>query len=118
MSDTSAASAFGFPGTTAEQIAMKITGTGPTVFAGDAASAQQVAWFQVTERAGGTASLTIDLFDGTTAYIINNLAAMTARGEYLYGRGFWLPPGWFLRVTTGSANQVDVVGLATIPARL
>jgi hypothetical protein len=115
MSDSDGASAFSFPGGAAAPIHVKVATSTATIIAGNANYAVQVAWFQVTEIAGGTATLTIDIFDGTTAYLLRNALAMTAKAEYLYGRGFWLNPGEFLRVTTSSANQVDVIGLTTIP---
>lgn len=115
--DVSHGSAFSFPGRTAQAIAKIITGTSPVSIAGSTLGPMQVVWFQVTEVAGGTANLTIDLFDGTTAYILHPLAAMTAKQELFYGRGFWIPVNWSLRITTSVSLNAHVIGLATIPAQ-
>jgi hypothetical protein len=34
-----------------------------------------------------------------------------------YGRGFWLPVNWTLRVTCSVTLNAHVLGLATIPAQ-
>lgn len=118
MSDTAAASAFAYPGRSAQQIATIITGTGATAFAGNATGAVQVSWFQVTEIAGGTANLTLDLFDGTTAYVFHRLTPLTAGQELMYGRGWWLPPSWFLRATCSVGSNISIVGLQSLPGQL
>lgn len=117
MSDTGPGSAFSFPGRSATPIALNFSTTNPTAIAGDATSAVQVVWFQITETTGATPNCTIDVWDGTTAVIFHALAAMTARQELFYGRGFWLNPGQFLRVTMGAINTASAVGLATIPGQ-
>ena len=118
MSDSSAQSAFSFPGRTAQPIGLINSGT--TAFAISASTSKaagQVVWFQVTEIAGGTANLTLDLFDGTTAYVFHRLTALTAGQELLYARGWWLPIGWSIRATCSIASNISVVGLQTIPAQ-
>lgn len=115
MSDTAAASAISFPGRSAATIALINAGTGANAFAGDATAAVQVSWFQVTEIAGGTANLTLDLFDGTNAFVFHRLAALTAGQELMYGRGWYLPKGWSLRATCSITANVSIVGLQTIP---
>lgn len=117
MSDVSPGSAFAFPGRSATPIALNISTTSPVAIAGDAASAVQVAWFQITETTGATPNCTLDVWDGTTAVVFHALAPMTARQELFYGRGFWLNPGQFLRVTMGTANTASATGLATLPGQ-
>ena len=72
----------------------------------------------MTEIAGGTANLTLDLFDGTTAYVFHRLAALTAGQEIMYARGWWLPKGWSIRATCSVASNISVVGLQTIAAQM
>lgn len=60
--------------------------------------AMVIASIKVTEAAGGTPNLTIDAFDGTTAYFIRNAKPMLAR-ETITEDELWLPNGWKLRVT-------------------
>lgn len=104
-------------GGTVEGFGFKITVNTPVVIAGSADFHIRVPWFQVTEIAGGVATLTIDLYDGTTAYFLRNALAMTAKGTYLFEAGIWLNRGWFLRVTTSLANQADVVGTRSLPTK-
>lgn len=113
--DTAAASAISFPGRSAALIAMKNSGTAANQFAGDSTSAVEVSWFQITEIAGGTSTLTLDLFDGTTAYPFHPAAALIANQELMYGRGWYLPKGWFLRATCSVTANISIVGLQTIP---
>ena len=119
MADTAPGSAFSFPGRSATPILANLSTTSPVQIAGDSTRAVQVVNFQVAETAGGTASLTIDVYDATTstAYILQPTAAMTAKAQYFYGRGIWLNPNQFLRVTI-SGGTASVVGLATLPGQL
>ena len=107
-----------FPGGSASLVGFKITTTDPTAIAGSATEQTRVAWFQVTEIAGGTQTLTVELYDAntTTSYYLRNALAMTAKGAYLFETGYPLGINQFLRVTTGSANQVDVVVAVLNPA--
>lgn len=120
MTDVSPGSAFAFPGRSGTPILANIAVTTPVQVAGDSTRAMQIVWFQVTEIAGGTGNLTIDIYDAntSTAYVLQPLAAMTAKAQYFYGRGFWLNPNQFLRITTGTINTASVIGLATIPQQL
>lgn len=115
--DVSFGSAFGFPGRTPTDIKFKLAGTSPVAVAGSSTATVLVVWFQCTEVAGGTGNLTIDIYDGTNAYLLHPLQAMTAKQELFYGRGFLLNPGSFLRVTQGTDATVHVLGLATIPTQ-
>lgn len=107
--------AFTLPGSTATPIAVKITTTSPTIVAGDANYAIRVFWLNVAEIAGGTGTLAVDVYDGTTQFFLRHTAAMTANGVYFFEAGIWLNKGQFLRVTTGTANTADVLGLASLP---
>lgn len=99
-----------FPAQTAIPFAFKLSTTSATVIAGSADHGELVDWFQCTEIAGGTPNLTIELYDGTTSYYLQNAVAMTAKQSILKTHGIALHKGWYLRVTASVANQVDVVG--------
>lgn len=60
-----------------------------------------------TEIAGATPALTLDLFDGTTAYFLRNVLAMTAKQLLIFNEPIAINPGWSIRATAGAANQVD-----------
>jgi hypothetical protein len=106
---------FSYPGSTVENFGYKLTGTSPVVIAGNATAAMQVPWFACTEITGGTPNLTIELYDGTTSFYLRNAKAMTAKETVLIDYGLWLNPGTFLRITASVANQIDVVGLRSLP---
>lgn len=110
-----ASGAFQYPGSTAEAIQFKLTTTSPTVIAGNANSVIQVAWFACSEIAAGTPNLTVELWDGTTSFYLRNAKAMTAKETYIFDNGIWLRQGTFLRVTASVANQIDVVGITSLP---
>lgn len=106
--------AFQVIGGTVEDIAFKLTVNTPVVIAGDAKSAVRVYWFQCTEIAGSTPTLSVEKYDGTLSYYLRHAVALAANGSYFFDAGLWLPPGSFLRVTAGTANQIDVVGLKSL----
>lgn len=110
-----AAGAFQFIGGAADNILFKLTTTAATQIAGDANYSMFVPWFLVTEITGATPAVTVDINDGTTTFIIRPTVNITAKGQILYDQGYWLNPGQFLRVTAGAANQIDVVGVRSLP---
>ena len=64
------------------------------------------------EVAGSTPTLTLDIYDGTTATKIR-VRAMTVGEVYADTAPILLEPGWSLRATAGSSNQVHVTALYT-----
>lgn len=106
---------FSYPGSTVEDFGVKLIGTSPVAIAGNATAAMQVPWFACTEITGGTPNLTVEIFDGTTSFYLRNAKAMVAKETYIFDSGIWLNPGTFLRVTASVGNQIDVVGLRSLP---
>lgn len=91
----------------------KLTSTSAT----DLWVATKKTWIErviVSEMAGGTPTLSLTLFDGTTSYFIRN-KALTAGETWVFDYGFPLPPGWKLRATAGTANQIDVTVVYLVP---
>lgn len=99
-----------------EEIAVKITGNTATTIVNGTDQAWVVPWFQVNENAGGTQTLTVDLYDGTTSYCLGAASlvwkakAVTAYLSLTF-TDIEVPSGWLLRVTSNNASgQFDVVG--------
>ena len=93
-----------------------------TIVDGDGAGdgAWYVPWFQVNENAGSTPSVTVDLYDGTTAYLLGTggavykTKALTAGQSVTFSEGYVVPKGWKLRVTSNNAaGQITVAGTRT-----
>jgi hypothetical protein len=103
-----------FQVTGSASIAVKVTTNTVTTIAGDAAKATRIDWFQCTEILGGTPNLTVELWDGTTSVYLRKSKAMTANEEVLRTQGLTLNAGQFLRVTSSTANSVDVTGVAVL----
>lgn len=59
------------------------------------------------EVAGATPTLTLDLFDGTTAYRLRNALAMTARQTFIFNEPITINSGWSLRATASAADQIE-----------
>jgi hypothetical protein len=76
--------------------------TATTIFT--ATGATWIRSITATERNGGTPTLTIDKYDGTTAYHIRRAVAMTAGGQVVYNEPFLLPVGWLIRLTSNDAS--------------
>lgn len=103
-----------------EEIAFKIANSTVTDIVDGSTEAWYVPWLQVNENAGGTPALTVDLYDGTTAYYIGtssftwNAKAMTAAQSLTFSEGIVVPIGWKLRVKSGdAAGKFDVIGVKT-----
>jgi hypothetical protein len=103
-----------------EEVAVKVTGnTATTIVDGTSPDTQAwlVPWLQVNENAGGTQTLTVDLYDGTNSYCLG-AASLTWKAKavtaYL-SLGFTdieVPSGWKLRVTSSdAAGKFDVLGV-------
>ena len=103
----------------AEEIAVIIDSSSATPVvesASDVDGAWYVPWLQCNVDSGGTPALTVDLYDGTTAYLLGaggvtyNAKALTA-GQSVTFTDIVVPVGWALRVTSGdSAGKITVVG--------
>jgi len=101
----------------AEEIAVKVTGNTATTIVDGTDNAWLVPWVQVNENAGGTQTLTFDLYDGTTSYCLGatnatwKAKAVTAALSLTF-YDIVVPKGWLLRVTSGdAAGKFDVVGV-------
>lgn len=101
--------------TASEGFRAKLTTTSATVIAGNANSVVFVPWLACTEITGGTPTLQVEIYDGTTSYYLRHALAMTANQTYIFEAGIALNKGDFLRVTAGTANQIDVIALRTLP---
>lgn len=97
-----------------KQAATVLSGTSATaiVTASTTTGALTVEYIRCAEVAGATPTLTIDIYDGSTAYKIR-VKAMTAGEVYIDNAPILLEPGWSLRVTAGAANQVHATALYT-----
>lgn len=103
-----------------EEFATKLSNsTVTTIVDGDDGidGAWYVPWFQANEDAGGTPALTVDLYDGTTAYLLGaagvvySAKALTAGQSVTFGEGYVVPKGWKLRAKSGdAAGKVTLVG--------
>lgn len=60
------------------------------------------------EHTGGTPTLTLDIYDGTTTYYLQNAVAMTARQRLQIDILAPLKVGEKLRATASVANQIDI----------
>lgn len=101
----------------AEEITVKITAATATTIVDGTDNAWLVPWVQVNENAGGTQTLTVDLYDGTTSYCLGaanftwKAKAVTAALSLSF-YDIVVPKGWTLRVTSNNASgQFDVVGV-------
>lgn len=105
---------FQLAGGVADKIRQKLTATTPTVVAGSADNQTGVVWLACTEITGGTPNLSIEVYDASTStsYYLRYQKAMTARETFIFEAGLLLNPNEFLRVTAGTVNQIDVVGMA------
>lgn len=94
-------------------IAVKLSSTSATEIAGSDDFTTRIAWFQCTEITGATPDLTVELYDGTTSVYLRYQQAMTAN-EAVKFEDIALNKGQTLRITAGTANAIDVVGLAFV----
>lgn len=110
-------SVFNFPSTAAVPFNQIITGTGVTTISLGTTPGRSVAWMRVNEYAGGTPTLTVEIFDGTTSYFLGsggftwNAKPMTAKQSVLFDDGYVIPQGTSIRVTSNAGNSVLVQGV-------
>lgn len=87
---------------------VKLTATtATTIYDADKSSALLLSIIAV-EHAGGTPTLTLDIYDGTTTYYLQNAVAMTARQRLQIDILVPLKVGEKLRATASVANQIDI----------
>lgn len=109
-------STFHFPGGAANLLKQIITGTGITTISLGSDPGRAISWFRVNEYAGGTPTLTVEIYDGTNRFYLGsnsftwNAKAMTALQSLLFDEGYPLPQGSSLRITSNVANNVLVYG--------
>lgn len=60
------------------------------------------------EIAGSTPTLSLDIYDGATAYFLQNAVALTARQRLHIDLLIPLKVGEQLRATASAANQIDI----------
>lgn len=87
----------------------KLTNTSVTTLIDGNPSGAIIIGIYATEIAGLTPSLTLDIWDGTTATYLRNAKALTAKEENQRDIIVVLKPGQSLRATATAANQIDVV---------
>jgi hypothetical protein len=108
---------FSLVGGAADPIAIKLTTTGATKIAEAVEGGARVSipWIKFTEIAGATPTLGYYILkpNGDVVYH-RNAKAMTAKEEVVNELGIVLLPGWGLYAIAGTANQVDVTGLALL----
>ncbi len=92
---------------------VKLTSTSVTDIV-NGADTRLINSLMITEIAGGTPALSVEIYDGTNSFYIMRLKPMTARQTLVWGN-IPLDIGQKLRVTAGAANQVDV--FATVSER-
>lgn len=88
--------------------AAKLTTTDPTVLY-LATKRTVIVSIVATEIAGSGPTLTLELFDGTTSYYLQNALAMTAKQRLVFNEPFALQSGWSLRAEASAADQVDCI---------
>jgi hypothetical protein len=70
----------------------------------------------VTEITGNTPNFSLEVYDGTTSYYLQNTKPMTAR-QTLEWEDIPLEPGWKLRATAGTADRIDVIAIIVEPGQ-
>lgn len=95
-------------------VALGSTSATTIVAATETTGAITVENVRCAEVGGATPTLTIDIYDGSTAYKIR-VRAMTAGEVYIDDAAILLEPGWSLRATAGTADRVHVTALYSLP---
>jgi hypothetical protein len=101
-------------------ILVVVSGSSATTIV-DATDAQIIVpWFEVNEHFGGTHDLTVDIIDaaavvtylGDDAGATWNVKAVTAKASYKFNKGYVVPKGGKLRVTSSdAAGKFHVIGI-------
>lgn len=111
-------SLFQIQGFAANPIKQIITGTSATVVTFGVLKTVSIPYFRISEYAGGTASLTVEIFNSNTSarYYLGsnsftwNVKALTAYQSLLFDDGYDLDLGDQLRVTCSVGSNVLVTG--------
>lgn len=106
-------------GFAANPIKQIITGTGATVITIGTLKTATIPFFRVSEYAGGTANLTVEIYNSntTTSYYLGsnsftwNVKALTAKQSLLFDDGYDLDLGDQLRITCSVGSNVLVTGM-------
>ncbi len=115
-------SVFAFNNGQATNLVAKVTGNTPVVVVDGTTGQINVGWFAVSETAGATPNLTVELYDVNAAisyYLGDSFQnktwvanAVTAKQSVPFERGLVVPLGFQLRVTSSSVTGgFDVTGL-------
>lgn len=103
----------------AQAILSKITGNSVTTVIDGSTGTIYIAWFRVSENAGSTPNLTVEIYDGTTSYYLGDAGgstwvtkAVTAKQSLAFTDGYVIPYGSKLRITSSdAAGKFDVTGI-------
>lgn len=87
---------------------VNLTTTSATTLLENAQSSSLLVSIIAVEIAGSTPTLTLDIYDGTNTYYIQNAVAMTAKQRLQIDVLMPLKVGDQLRATASAANQIDI----------
>lgn len=108
---------FQLVGGAADPIAIKLTTTNATAIATavEGNARVMVPWFRCTalDNTLPTLGIYVEKTDGTKAYV-RPVKAMADKESLLFEEGYVLLPGWKLYVIAGTADKIDVTGLALL----
>jgi hypothetical protein len=108
---------FQLVGGAADPIVIKLTTTNATLVTQSIEGSERVSipWFRCTalDNTLPTLGIYIEKKDGTKGYI-RPVKAMGDKESLLFEEGHVLLPGWKLYVIAGTADKIDVTGLALI----
>lgn len=118
-------SLFNLPIGSVQEIATKITDNSATVIVGGTDDAWYVPRLVVGENNGGTPNLTVDIYDGSTAYYqggeagsLWNAKAVTAKQAVIF-LDLYIPANWTLRVTSSDGSgHFDVTGVTAVVTKI
>ncbi len=108
---------FQLVGGAADPIAIKLTTTNATKVAEatEGNARVMVPWFRCTalDATLPTLGIYVEKTDGTKAYT-RPVKAMADKESILFEEGYVLLPGWKLYVIAGTADKIDITGLALL----
>jgi hypothetical protein len=87
---------------------VKLTTTSATTLLDPDKSGALLLSIVAVEIAGATPTLTLDIYDGTTTYYLQNAVAMTAKQRLQIDILVPLKVGEKLRATASAADQIDI----------
>lgn len=113
-------SLFNVPVSQTLPINVVVSGSTATTIVDATNSVVAVPWFEVNEHFGGTQNLTVDIIDaasvvtylGDDAGTTWNAKSVTAKASYKFNKGYVIPAGGKLRVTSSDGSgKFHVVGI-------